>query len=271
MIDLHTHVLAGVDDGAATVEESCKMLAMAAEDSTQAIVATPHCDLRYKYEPARCRDLAHQLREAMTSGPKLYTGCELHLTPENIEALLCRPCDYTLNRSDCVLIELPDQIAPAAVCDTVDRITNYGLRPILAHPERNGTIQRNLDLAERVVEAGCYLQLTAQAIAGSFGAPAERAASYLLKHRLAHFIASDAHGSEHRRPLLSIAFTEVSRRYGQAAAKLLFWSNPRAALHGATIQPMPELRRFGWNTLLTRTHANSTTPDSNICDLPPVQ
>ena len=238
MIDLHCHIIPGVDDGPASLEETQAMLAMAAADGIEAISATPHCDLRYPYDPERCRAELARIQRSCPGVPRLHLGCELHLTPENIDRVLKTPVDFTLNGGDCLLVELPDRITPAALDAAFSAFQDSGLRTVIAHPERNLYLQKNPRHVRALVESGCYFQITAQSLAGAFGAPAERFARAFLKERLVHFIATDSHGPERRRPLLSRAFTETERRWGQATAKLLCVANPRAALESGPIQHM---------------------------------
>ena len=248
MIDIHSHILPGVDDGAQTPDESSAMLALAAGAGTRAMVATPHADLRYRFRPEHCRDLLQRLRGRHPDGPSLYLGCELHLTTENISRAIEAPGSYALNGCDCVLLELPDRIMPDLAAPAIGALIDSGLRVIVAHPERNLYIQHRLSYSDRLMELGCYLQLTARSLSGGFGPAAVSAGNYILRRRLAHFIASDAHGATYRRPALDAAFDTIAKSYGDSAARLLFTENPAAAIGGAPIRPMPPAS--GWLTSL---------------------
>jgi len=248
MIDIHSHILPAVDDGAQTPDESNAMLVLAAEAGTEAMVATPHADLRFRFRPEHCRDLLQRLRDRHPSGPSLYLGCELHLTPENISRAIEMRGAYALNGGDCVLLELPDRIMPNLAAPAIGALIDAGLRVIVAHPERNLYIQHRLSYSDRLTELGCYLQLTARSLSGGFGPAAISAVNYILRRRLAHFIASDAHGATCRRPVLDAAFESVSKTYGEPVARLLFKENPGAALSGSPIRPMPSAS--GWLTSL---------------------
>ena len=248
MIDIHTHILSGVDDGASIPDESSQMLDLAAADGTLAMVATPHSDLRYRFEPQRCRDLLEHLRDSSPCGPRLYLGCELHLTRENVASAIGNPSLYALNGCDCILLELPDRIVPPMVNPAIGTLMQSGLRVIIAHPERNLYIQHQISYAERLVDMGCYLQLTARSLTGAFGPDAASAANNILRRRLAHIIASDAHGVSVRKPILSGAFENVSKTYGEPAARALFTDNPEAALSGSALRQMPAAPR--WRTLM---------------------
>jgi protein-tyrosine phosphatase len=244
MTDLHTHILSGVDDGALIPEESSHMLELAAADGTLAMVATPHSDLRYRFEPQRCRELLDELQDRHPGGPRLYLGCELHLTRENIASAIDNPRLYALNGGDCILLELPGRFAPPIVDPAIERLIQSGLRVIVAHPERNLYIQHQVSYVERLVGMGCFLQLTARSLTGAFGPAAASAANHILKRRLAHFIASDAHGVSVRKPILSGAFDNISKSYGEPAARALFMENPEAALSGSAFRQMPAAPRW---------------------------
>jgi protein-tyrosine phosphatase len=235
MIDIHSHVLAGLDDGPPDLAGACAMLAMARADGITAMVATPHANSEYSYDPAACRREADRVAAACPDGPQVYCGCELHLTPENLEAVRCHPPSFTINGNDCLLLELPEPAVPAAVEPAVRALVSSGIRPIVAHPERNAIFQKQPAFAARLVEAGAYFQLTAQSLTGSFGPEARRATLFLLRRRLAHMFASDAHGLERRRPRLSEAYRTIAREYDGATAELLFVRNPQACLEGSRI------------------------------------
>ncbi|HUS08570.1 MAG TPA: CpsB/CapC family capsule biosynthesis tyrosine phosphatase [Bryobacteraceae bacterium] len=246
MRDIHTHILPGIDDGAASIEAAAAMLQLAAEDGITDMVATPHWDARYRFDFDRCsRELA-RVRALCPAGPRLYLGCELHLTPENLEAALREPSRLTLNGNGYLLVELADCLQPPSVNAAMQILVECGLRPIVAHPERNLYIQKNLSYSASLVAAGCYLQLTAQSLAGSFGSAASRAAWELLRRQMAHFVASDAHGVDHRRPVLAKTYGEVARRCGQKAAQRLFIQNPQAAIAGEPIRHLSSLKRPFW-------------------------
>lgn len=220
------------------------MLALARADGITDMVATPHSDLRYSFDPVRCRTALHQLRIACPEAPRIHLGCELHLAPENIERVLRSPAQFTLNGGDCLLLELPRETAPQmfepGVCALLDR----GLRLVIAHPERNPSLQRNRSYLLHLSRLGCYFQLTAQSLNGTFGPAAQSLAHDLLQRRFVHIVASDSHGIEHRRPLLAFAFDEVARRLNQASARLLFVDNPCAALASQPLLPLPASTYF---------------------------
>ena len=244
MIDIHSHILPRLDDGARDVDESIQMLELARDAGTKAMMTTPHADLRYEFDPERSASLRALLQERCPKGPLLYSGCEVHLTRENISKVLQNPDVFTLNGGDCLLLELPDLVMPQIVGPAITALNDAGLRVIIAHPERNPYIQYHLPYAQTLVDSGCYLQLTARSLVGGFGPAAASTATQILKRRLAHFIASDAHGIAKRKPGLAEAFESVAKSYGETAAHTLTVSNPEAVLSRSEIRRMPAAT--GW-------------------------
>ncbi len=246
MVDIHSHILPGLDDGAATLEEAVAMVRMAAASGTTDIVATPHADLKYIYDPAAVSARAGELREAAGGDIRIYTGCEFHLTPENIDAALREPCRFAINRRSYLLVELPET-PPPSLEDILNRLLEGGMIPVLTHPERNPYVQRNLVQLEEWVRGGSLVQVTADALLGRFGRRAEETAGELMRRSLVHFIASDAHDTRHRTPSLREARDWTVRHCGEPWAELLLRENPGAALDGRPLpHPPASPRRRRW-------------------------
>jgi protein-tyrosine phosphatase len=243
MIDIHAHILPGVDDGPSEIDIACRMLAMAADDGITDIVATPHANQQYSFDAASCRAEMRRLQACSENGPRLHLGCELNLTPENLQAALRDPTGYTLNGKDCMLVELPENVCPNAVDPALGMLVDVGVRPIIAHAERNLHIQRHPEYAARLVSLGCFLQVTASSFFGGFGQAATQSTAHLMSRRMIHLVATDAHGMEHRRPLLARAYEHVAGEYGESTARLLFLENPGAAMDGAPVLPMGPTHR----------------------------
>jgi len=242
MIDLHTHILPEIDDGASSLEEALTMMALAAEDGITDMVATPHCDFRFDFDPERCGEQLKRVRRLCSHVPRLHLGCEMHLSVENIERVVAKPQRYTLNSGDCLLVELPDMFSAAALEAGLKACHRVGLRTVIAHPERNPNLQRNPAIAVRMMELGCYFQLTAQSLSGTFGAAAKKSAARMLKQRLVYFVASDCHDIDQRKPELRRAYNAIADEFGESTAQLLFVLNPRAALQSRELVRPAECR-----------------------------
>jgi protein-tyrosine phosphatase len=248
MVDIHTHVLSGLDDGARTVEESLKMLKLAARSGTTDLVATPHANGEYAFDEQLVQQVFRDLSDKSSGFIKLHLGCDFHLNGENLEVALCNPERYTINHECYLMVELPDLVSLRSVRRDLERLLDVQISPIITHPERNYSIRSETDELKRWVDDGCFLQVTAQSLLGRFGTLAKKAADCMLSADLVDFVASDAHNCTHRPPDLSKAYEYVSSRYGADRAHALFVENPHSALWGKPIAVRPMVRRkvFGF-------------------------
>jgi protein-tyrosine phosphatase len=236
MIDIHSHILPGLDDGAQTMQDSVEMLAIAAACGTTDIVATPHANGRFRFDAERIEQVFRHLSERTMTSVALHLGCDFHLSYENVLDAIENPRKYTINRGPYLMVELPDAIALASVENALRQLRKAGIIPILTHPERNRSLQMQLSGLARFVAEGTRVQVTAQSLLGRFGRTAQRAAAFFLKADLVDFIASDAHDCVDRTPDLSRAHEYVASRYGEQRADMLLIHNPAAVLRG---DPLP--------------------------------
>jgi protein-tyrosine phosphatase len=232
-VDIHSHVLYGLDDGAATLEESLEMLAIARDAGTTEIVATPHANGRYRYDP----DLIdHRIGELSARVDlRIYPGCDFHLQFDNIQDALAHPEKYTINRNGYLLVELPDVNVFAGADEILRQLLDGGMVPVITHPERNLRLQRSLDDVARWVECGCYVQVTAGSLTGHFGKRAKVCAHELVTRGLTHFVASDAHDCRARPPGLREAYACLADEWGEESIRPLFVDNPSATLTGESL------------------------------------
>jgi protein-tyrosine phosphatase len=232
MIDIHCHILPGIDDGSPSWEITAEMCRMAAEDGIRHIVATPHADERFLYDRSRYEGMLRKLKN-VGCGIKFSLGCDFHFSFDNIEDAVLYPRRYTIGRSPYLLVEFSDFGSMPAIREGLFRLANSGLKPIITHPERNLAL---LEAPEKVVELakdGCLIQVTANSLTGYWGVRSQRMAEMLLKKDAIHVIASDAHDPVNRPPLLSQAFDRVCRLAGQHVAHALFVDNPGAVVSAA--------------------------------------
>jgi protein-tyrosine phosphatase len=248
-VDIHSHVLWGVDDGARDVETSIEMLRIAAENGTSDIVATPHSDFRYSFDPHKVAQRIEELTGATGGTPRIHTGCDFHLHVENIEDCLAHPGKYTINHLRYLMVEFSEASIPKGIGKVFEKMFAAGITPVITHPERNPLLTKNSGLMTSWLASGCLTQLTAQSFLGRFGKAAQTAAEDFVERGMAHFVASDAHDPVHRPPDLSGAFGSVTARYGSQIAERLFITNPSAVLTGALIErgmPKPAPARRTW-------------------------
>jgi protein-tyrosine phosphatase len=242
MIDIHCHPLPGVDDGATSVEVAVEMCRTAANDGITHLVATPHSNYTYTFDPDLNRLLLRELQEKVGEKPQLLLGCDFHLSYDNIQICTQNSKDFTVNQSSYLLVELPDQFIPEHLSRVYYDIQVAGLHPIITHPERNALLQRKPELLQHWVSMGCLVQVTAQSYTGGFGNRARKYAEMLLDSGSVHFFASDAHDTRRRPPILSACYRKVAREKGEEIADLLLNKNPEAVIND---QPLPELADGG--------------------------
>jgi protein-tyrosine phosphatase len=242
MIDIHSHILPGLDDGSPSLEESVEMARVALETGTTDIVATPHANLQNVFDPELVERRIAELAEACGGAPRIHYGCDFHLHYDNLQDALANPSKFAVNHKRYVLVEIPELLTIKSAEEALRRMRLAGMIPVVTHPERNGTLQQNVDRLEAWVAEGCYLQLTAQSLDGSFGSRARKFSWELLYRGLVHFVASDSHDSRDRPPRLDEAYRRVLDELGPARAARLFDGNPSAVVTGESL-PAGEAER----------------------------
>jgi protein-tyrosine phosphatase len=246
-VDLHSHILYGLDDGAKTSEQSLEMLAIAARSGTTDIVATPHANGQYVFRPEVIEQRIAELSAQTTV--RIYPGCDFHLQFDNIEDALAHPEKYTVNHNGYLLVEFPDSSIFSETDTILMRLLGAGMVPIITHPERNAQLQRRLDDLARWVEMGCCVQVTASSYTGLFGRAARTCAHDLMERGLTHFVASDAHDCRLRPPSLHEAYAWLAERWDEEFVRPLFEDNPKAVLAGEAIDfefPRSAVRKRKW-------------------------
>jgi protein-tyrosine phosphatase len=235
MVDIHSHILWGLDDGAETLEESLAMLRLAADSGTTDIVATPHSNSKYRYEPEVIQQRIGELSASVSGKPRIHRGCDFHLSFDNVQAAMENPNKYAINGGRYLLVEFPD--GPLAGMKRVlTTLIDCGLTPIMTHPERHRQLRRIDEEFVEWIQMGCLVQVTAQSLLGRFGKHSEESAWEMVQQGLAHFIASDAHDTQDRPPRLDLAFQALTDRVGESHARLLSIDNPRAVLSGGSVR-----------------------------------
>ncbi len=247
MIDIHSHIVPGVDDGPRTMRESVAMLEIAIESGTTDIVATPHANLEYSFDPEVISTTLAKLEKKTKGAIRIHRGCDFHLSFDNIEDAIRHPTKYTINGANYLLVEFSDLLIFQNTGEIFDHLMDAGMIPIITHPERNWLLHQRLKELEEWAAKGVLLQVTALSFTGRFGRTAKKFSELLMEHGLVHFIASDAHDPEDRTPFLADVYRQIARRYGSEWAERLFVSNPRATLTGDAIElDAPPPRRRKW-------------------------
>lgn len=241
MIDIHHHLLFGLDDGAKDLETSEAMARMAAADGITHIVCTPHANAHFRFDPAVNRERLEQLRARLDGRVTLGLGCDFHLSFENIEDAKKNPAKYTINGKQYLLVEFADLSIPQQMMQVFYEFQLAGMQPIITHPERNLTIQKSPQRLDEWLKAGCLAQVTASSLTGRFGRGVMGFAQRLLDENKIHFLATDAHDLESRPPRMKEAYEFVANRCGAETAERLCVANPRAAFYGEELGPQPEM------------------------------
>ncbi len=230
MVDIHSHILPGIDDGAQSLEESLAMLEAAAASGTTDIVATPHANSAYVYDEETVDKLIGQLSRQLAGVIKIHRGCDFHLNFDNLSNALKDPAKFTVNGGRYLMVELPDLASLPVMRTVLDRLLAVRIVPVITHPERNSPLCANLGELEAWVREGCLLQVTALSFSGRFGQTAQRTAETLMNSGMVHFVASDAHDCIDRSPNLLPAFQHVTQHWGGELAEALFTDNPMAVV-----------------------------------------
>jgi protein-tyrosine phosphatase len=262
MIDIHSHILPGLDDGARDTHETAAMLQIARETGATGIAATPHADTQYRYDVTRVEALLDAARAQAPEGLALYRGCDFHLMHDNIIDALAHPTRYTINGGRYLLVELSDLVIFHNTGELFGRLEQAGMTIIVTHPERNPLLRQRLELIEEWVAQGRLMQVTAGSLTGQWGPKALEFSRALLDRGLVHFIASDGHDPEHRPPRLDLARAWMEQHYPPALALRLFEDHPRAVVENRPIDlagfpPRKSVATKGgfWSRLLGRAGA----------------
>jgi protein-tyrosine phosphatase len=240
MIDIHHHLLFGVDDGSPDIETSVAMVEAAAQDGITHIVCTPHANSRFPFNPEVNRQKLEMLQERTAGKVSLGLGCDFHLSYDNIEDALQNHSKYTINGKNYLLVEFDDFMIPRTVREVFFEFAVANMAPVITHPERNGIVQRHPDRIKDWLRDGCLVQVTASSLLGRFGRTAQSLAFKFLDNNWVHFIATDAHNTASRPPVMKEACELITKRYGAATAERLCTTNPRAAFYGEHLGPQPD-------------------------------
>ena len=234
-VDIHCHILPGVDDGAENTEQAVALLQQAWEDGIGTVVLTPHYRGRYrgnveKRIRPRVEHLQREIRHLLPD-MELYLGSEIGYELDVSEKLT----DGTLlsmNGTRYVLLEFRSNCFRSRVMEGVLELINFGYVPIIAHAERYEIFLNNKDIADEVLGLGALIQINADSVLGKRGLKTRWFCQRMLRQRKVHFIATDAHDHENRPPQLRKCYELVRRKYGEAYAQALFSGNARVVLSG---------------------------------------
>lgn len=238
IIDIHNHILWGVDDGSKDILMTMKMLKMAQDAGTTDMILTPHNKPNrrniYVTEMVERLDKLRQLMKNNNININIYPGNEIYYRMDVIERLRIGKA-ATMAGSRYVLTEYNPMDEWDYIRHGVDDLLSGGYVPIIAHVERYENVMKNMDRAYELKEKGCYLQVNAPSIMGEIGWKCKKDCKTLLKAGLVSFVASDAHENKKRVPKLDGCVKYITKKYGESMAEELFANNPRKILEDKLI------------------------------------
>lgn len=228
LFDVHCHLIPYVDDGARNMEEAVRMLKMEYSQGVRYIIVTPHYR-RGMFETPMEKVLSYFLKlreEGKKIGIQLFLGCEYHVEPDMLRKLREkeRPC---MASSRYVLAEYGYKTDPLFMLESLRELQGGGYLPIVAHVERYPRVCEDWDFLKELVQMGVFLQVNAGSVLGENGRAAKKFCRKLMKQDLLHYVGSDAHRVDVRRPRLGACADEVVRRMGREYAERIFVENPR--------------------------------------------
>ncbi len=242
MIDLHCHILPGVDDGAADLSVSLRMAEILAADGVTVAAATPHIlPGLYNNSGPAIREAVARLQYFLVREQiplRLIAGADIHIGFDLVQGIRSGMLP-TLNGSRYVLIEPPHDLLPPRMEDFLFELLGAGYVPILTHPERLSWISAHYDVVVRLARAGVWMQVTAGSLAGAFGGRAKSWAERMLRDGMVHLMASDAHDDRWRPPDLRRGWELAAQLVGEAEADNMLLSRPRGVVEDAPPSRLP--------------------------------
>ena len=250
MIDIHSHIIPAIDDGARSEDESLLILQAAIDDGIHTIVATPHYNYKYYNEKSKILAEVEKLKQTIkTKNLKIniLPGQEIRIYGELLADYESGKLMTLADNSRYMLVEFPFQHIPRYAENLLYEIELYGVKPIIAHPERNREILNNPEKLYNLVAKGALTQLTSSSITGYFGKEIQKFSNQIIKANLAHTIASDSHNISDRSFDMNEAYEIIEKKYGIDYV-YYFKENAQLIIEGKHIdveQPQPiEKKKF---------------------------
>lgn len=259
-VDIHCHMLPGIDDGAADWQTALEMARMAVADGIHKVIVTPHQLGNFSQNRgADIRHLTQQFQQVLIEHRiplQVMPGADVRIEDGMIDGLTSGQVLSLGDLREHVLLELPHELY-FPIEGVLSELNRLGMTGILSHPERNSGILREPELLLPLVEAGCLMQVTAGSLAGSFGPSSQHLGEWMLSEGLVHFIATDAHGIKSRRPLMRRAYERVAKLVDEQTAQDLCVHYPALVANKQKVPPGRRrvVKKTGWKNLFSRKRA----------------
>lgn len=249
MIDIHCHILPGLDDGAMSLNEAVEMARIAETEGIEKIVATPHLFRgNYQYQDLSIvEDKRKELTSVLeTNGiqVEILGGAEVHISHNLIDEIRKNRSHLVLCKSSYMSVEFPSNHVYSGIKRLFFELMSEGITPIIAHPERNSVFIRNPSLLHELVQMGGLTQANSYSFSGFYGREIEETVFRLLELNLVHFVGSDGHNKRSLAPRLMGAVKRIEDVVGKKMAKALVWDNPKAVIEDREIPFLPEPARL---------------------------
>ncbi len=239
-IDCHNHSLPYIDDGAKDIEMSLEMLRIAQNNQISDVILTPHhLNGAFENHADKIRQCFNELTLTAKESNievKLHIGSEVHLTHETANQLISGEALTYCDQGKAALIELPKHSIPLGAEKTFEALLSHGITPIIAHPERNSSIRRDLNILKKFIDMGCKSQLTAMSCTGDFGPELQKVSLQIIKLKLAHIIATDAHRPVGRSPNLLDVNNLLTKKVNAECSQILLITNPKNIINGIDLK-----------------------------------
>ncbi len=255
MLDLHCHLLPGIDDGAVDLDMALEMARMAFADGIRVVACTPHIYPGvYENDADGIRAAIFALQAALDErgiNLRLVEGADVHLAPDLVGEIKAGRVP-TIAGSRYILLEPPHHVAPPRLEDSVFQLTVAGYVPVITHPERLSWIEGHFDLFQRLVRGGAWMQVTSGSVTGRFGTRPKYWAERMLDENMVHILATDAHHPRRRPPLLAEGREAAALRVGNSEATHMVLTRPQGILDNVEPGALPQVA--------VRQDNNSATP-----------
>ena len=249
MIDIHAHILPGVDDGAEDMQDTLEMARMAVENGIMVMVATPHCNIPGAYDnyyDEKYKETFKRVEEELEAHGIpliLLPGMEVFATPD-LPELLKQGKIQSINGSRYLLLELPFDEDEEYADDILKDVLDMGICPVIAHAERYECVQRNPGLIDRWIKQGILIQVNKASLLGKFGRGAYNAAHMMMRRFQVSVIASDCHRPYMRTPIMMDVYEDLARKYPRDYLEVVFNENPGRFCHNEPVIEFTAEREF---------------------------